>query len=124
MKLLLDTHAFLWYVAADAKLTEKAKMAIQDTGNIKFISIASFWEIVIKTSLGKLQLNSPFENLYKLKGYHHLAISFLHLENLTKLEFHHGDPFDRLIIAQAKVEKMHIISIDESFDKYGIKRIW
>ena len=124
MKLLLDTHVFLWYEAADPKLTNKAKTAIQNPKNKKFLSIASFWEIVIKNSIGKLQLHTSFETLYSLTGYQNLNISFSHLEKLRKLEYHHKDPFDRLIIAQALVEKMQVVSIDENFDKYEIQRIW
>ncbi len=124
MNLLLDTQAFLWYEAADSRLTDKAKDAIQNPANIKFISIASFWEIVIKASLGKLQLHKPLEVLYSLKGYQHLNISFFHFEKLMNLEFHHKDPFDRLIISQALAEKTQVVSSDEIFDKYKMKRIW
>lgn len=124
MNVLLDTHAFLWFESADSRLSKTAKEAIQNPENIKYISIASFWEIVIKNSIGKLHMDSTFEMLFSLSGYHHLEISFSHLEKLRHLQFFHRDPFDRLVISQGLTEKMPIVSIDDNFDKYNVERIW
>lgn len=124
MNYLLDTQAFLWFEKGDPQLSEKAKAIIQSEDHIKFISVASFWEIVIKHSLGKLDLHIAFEQLHQTKGYYHLEIDLLHLLQLQKLPHHHRDPFDRLIVSQALAEEMILISSDEMFDAYGVNRIW
>ena len=124
MNILLDTHAFLWFESADSRLSKTAKEAIQNPENIKYISIASFWEIVIKNGIGKLQIDSSFEELFHLSGYRHLSVSFYHLEKLRNLTNHHKDPFDRLIISQGIVDLMPVVSIDENFDNYDVRRIW
>ena len=124
MKILLDTHTFLWFVTADNQLSRKGKNIILDTANTKYISIATFWEIIIKLSLKKLKLQVSLDDLYNLKGYEHLNINIQHLLQLQELEFHHRDPFDRIIIAQGLSEKMTIVSNEVLFDKYKVKRIW
>ena len=124
MNILLDTHTFLWFVSADKNLSNNAKNAILNSDNIKYLSIASFWEITIKLSLKKLKLDDSLDTLYNLKGYTHLNITLQHLLKLKNLEFHHRDPFDRIIIAQGLSEKMSIVSNEKMFDKYKIKRIW
>ncbi len=130
MKYLLDTHVFLWYLAADEKLSEKAINAIKSEENQILISIASLWEISIKFSLGKLKLT---EDLYaleqKIKSYqfHLLPITFPHILKQAELPLHHRDPFDRLIIAQSLVERMTLISRDNAFRHYtdqGLELIW
>lgn len=124
MSYLLDTQAFLWFESGDERLSKKARSIIENTGENKFISIASFWEIAIKVSLGKLQLSKSFQELTELQGYNHLPILTTHLNNLSKLDFHHGDPFDRLIICQAIAEGIKIISADKMFEKYPVNVIW
>jgi PIN domain nuclease of toxin-antitoxin system len=124
MKILLDTHTFLWFISADNQLSSKAKNIISDPNYTKYISIATFWEVTIKLSLNKLKLQVSLDALFDLKGYEHLNISIQHLLQLQNLEFHHRDPFDRIIIAQALSEKMTIISNELIFDKYKVKRIW
>ena len=128
MKLLLDTHAFLWFIMGSANLSDKARILIEDPANERLLSVASLWEIAIKASLGKLALSSSFEDLIpeqlRLNGIGLLNIRVDHLSVLTTLPFHHRDPFDRLIIAQAILEKFPVVSIDAAFDTYGITRLW
>src|SRR5881394_53712 len=128
MKLLLDTHAFLWFIMGSANLSVNARALIEYTSNERFLSVASLWEIAIKTSLGKLTLSAPFDKLIPaqldLNGIDLLNIQVDHLSTLATLPFHHRDPFDRLVIAQAIVEKLTVISLDGGFDLYGVTRRW
>lgn len=128
MRLLLDTHAFLWFIMGSANLSVNARALIENPANERLLSVASLWEIAIKTSLGKLALSAPFDELIpaqlKLNGIDLLNIKVDHLSTLTTLPFHHRDPFDRLIIAQSLVEEMHVVSIDGAFDSYGLTRYW
>ena len=128
MKYLLDTHTVIWFLTGDKKLSDKARGLIDNPDNRKFLSIASLWEIAIKVSLGKLALNKPFEKLFPEQLYFNrieiLDITVDSLIKLTTLPFHHRDPFDRLIIAQALVEELPIIRADAAFDAYGISREW
>ncbi len=125
--ILLDTHSFLWFIGGNSQLSEKAKETIMDTRIIKYVSIVSLWEIAIKTGIDKLKLEIPFSDLKKeiqLNGFEILPIDFEHLQELTQLDFHHKDPFDRLIIAQAAKEKMPIITKDENFQNYNVDILW
>ena len=128
MKYLLDTHTLLWFLKGDKKLNDKARGLIDNPRNAKFLSIASLWEIAIKVSLKKLVLDKPFERLFPEQlHFNRIEILDITLDNLTKLTtlpFHHRDPFDRLIIAQALVEELPIIGADTAFDAYGISREW
>ena len=125
---ILDTHTFLWYLSGDELLSKKAKLLIEDTNNLKFISIASIWEISIKLNLKKLKLDVSLENLKNeitLNGFEILPLDFEHIITLSSLENHHKDPFDRIIIAQAIYEGFGIISKDNNFAYYKeIKVIW
>ena len=124
MNLLLDTQAFLWYESGDQRITTAARQTILNPDNIKFISISSFWEIVIKNSLGKLDLHVSIDELLRLTGYSHLHITGQHLKMLQSLPFHHRDPFDRMLISQALHENLVTIGADKQFDLYGVKRVW
>ncbi|MFY9619480.1 MAG: type II toxin-antitoxin system VapC family toxin [Pyrinomonadaceae bacterium] len=128
MKLLLDAHAFLWFIAGDERLTNKARSIIEDAEKYSFVSAATLWEIALKTSLGRLSLTVPFGDLIshqmRLNGFQLLSINPSHLELLLSLQFHHRDPFDRIIVAQAAVEAMSIVSADSSLDAYEVKRLW
>ena len=128
MKYLLDTHTLLWFLAGDEKLSRKAQQLIDDPGNEKFLSTVSLWEIAIKTGLGKLNLDKPFDQMFPerldFNGIEILDITVDSLIKLTTLPFHHRDPFDRLIIAQGLVEGLPIISVDTIFDAYGTNREW
>ena len=128
MRLLLDTHAFLWFIMGSANLSASARVLIENPANERLLSVASLWEIAIKTSLGKLTLSAPFDELIpaqlKLNGIDLLNIKVDHLSRLTTLPFHHRDPFDRLVIAQALVEMLTVISLDGAFDTYSVTRHW
>ncbi len=128
MEYLLDTHTFLWFINGDEQLSQKAKDAITSPDAIKYISIISFWEIAIKVNLGKLKLDMAFEDLRKqvtINGFELLPLTFEHTIELTNLDLHHRDPFDRIIICQALVEKFPIISKDGNFGKYDrLKLLW
>jgi PIN domain nuclease of toxin-antitoxin system len=128
MKLLLDTQSFLWFISGNPKLSESARQLIEAADNQTFLSMASLWEMGIKISLGKLALDQPFETLIPEQitqnGVEVLHIQFSHISVVASLPFHHRDPFDRLIAAQASVEEMLIISSDEAFDAYDVKRMW
>ena len=128
MRILLDTHAMYWYIEGDPQLSTTARTLIQDASNDVLISPASYWEIAIKVSLEKWQLNRPYEDFIDigLKHYGFLILPILpdHTARLIGMPFHHKDPFDRLLIAQALAEEIPIISADKQFDAYRIKRIW
>ena len=120
MEYLLDTHSFLWFINGDEQLSGKAKNAIADPDAIKYISIASFWEIAIKVNLGKLSLDMAYQDLRQqvvANGFEILPITFEHTIELLSLDLHHRDPFDRLIIAQALSENLVVISKDGNFSR-------
>lgn len=128
MKILLDTQAFLWMSLDSPELTKKAKKAFLDENNELYFSLASVWEVAIKVSIGKLSFKKSFEKIilqqFQNNGVNQLHINFRHVVKAAKLPFHHRDPFDRLLAAQALEEKIHILSVDSIFDEYGVKRIW
>ncbi|MEA5535397.1 type II toxin-antitoxin system VapC family toxin [Crocosphaera sp. XPORK-15E] len=128
MKLLLDTHTFLWFIDGSSNLSQTARQLIENEDNQRFVSIASLWEIAIKVSIGKLKLGVSLPDLVKQQVYDNdielLAISPEHLDILRKLDFHHKDPFDRLIISQSIVEKMTIITKDTAFISYSVQILW
>lgn len=131
MQYLIDTHVFLWFVENSPKLSNTTRNLIENKQNQILMSIASIWEISIKTSIGKLQIKGTYEsviddlndNLIEI-----LTITFAHTVENNQLPFHHRDPFDRIIISQAIVENIDFISADAAFDNYligkSIKRIW
>ena len=126
MRYLLDTHTLLWFISEDEKLSDRAHRLILDSSSEIFLSIASLWEIAIKVNIGKLALDKPFNQLFPDEPDSHgieiLDITIDSLVQLTALPSHHRDPFDRLIIAQAMVEGIPIISKDEAFDLYDVER--
>jgi len=128
VKHLLDSHTLLWYTLGEAQLSGTASKLILDPANEIFISPASYWEIAIKISIGKLTLHQPYEDFVDAclnqYGFTILPITPKHTGALTTMPFHHKDPFDRLLVAQALVEDIPIVSIDTVLDQYGIKRIW
>ena len=127
MKLLLDTHAFLWFLGGDSLLSNKARTFIENPKNEKYISIAAFWEIAIKQSLGKLTLDVSFAELKSettKNGFQILPITFDDTLRLTTLPFHHRDPFDRIIISQAMENDLTLLSCDSNFNLYDLKLVW
>jgi len=127
MNLLIDTHALIWFITEDDQLPIKVKELIEDATNTCFVSIASLWEIGIKYSLGKLDLKADLKKIFELieqSGLTLLPITTTHILTNTALDFHHRDPFDRLIIAQTKSEGLTLISKDGVFKDYNINLIW
>ena len=128
MNVLLDTHTFLWFVWDDAQLSQTAKDAITDPNNQKLVSVASIWEIAIKISLQKLDLGMPYlpfmRSQMAINLFEILPLTLEHGAEISRLPFHHRDPFDRLMIAQSMSERIPIVSADSAFDAYSIKRIW
>jgi PIN domain nuclease of toxin-antitoxin system len=128
MKLLLDTHAFLWFVLNDPSLSPIARDLIIDPLNEILLSPATHWEIAIKISIGKYQLPGPFESWINTQiqtnDFQILPIEVAHTALITTLPFHHKDPFDRLLISQSLAEKISVISTDGIFDVYGVSRLW
>ena len=128
MRLLLDTHAFLWFIMGSPNLSATARALIEDEASERFLSAASLWERAIKLSTGKLTLSAPFDLLIPqqlgLNGIELLSIEVAHAAVISTLPFHHRAPFDRLLVAQAIVENMPIVSVDTAFDMYVVKRLW
>src|SRR5437870_8179772 len=128
MSLLLDTHAVLWFYLADPQLSGAAIAAIMDPANQKWVSPATYWEIAIKISIGKYVLAQPYEDFWRnaidANGFQVLHILPRHTALLTTMPYHHRDPFDRLVIAQALAEGMSVVSADATFDAYGVTRVW
>ena len=128
MRALLDTSAFLWFISGSDRLSVNARNYITDFQNELILSVASLWEIAIKTSLKKLELLRPFDQLIPSQleenAVEVLPINLGHLSNVINLPFHHRDPFDRLIIAQCITENLPVITSDAAFQKYPVNTIW
>ena len=128
MKLLLDTHTLLWFLADDPRLSPRAKQAIEDIENERWLSPISLLEVALKYRLGKLSLGRPFGDLFPAElianNIQLLTTEPHHIEPLTRLPLHHRDPFDRLLAATAIVEGLILVSVDRAFDAYGLNRLW
>ena len=128
MRLLLDTHTWLWFVLGDAALSPAARALIEDPGNEKLVSPASFWEVAVKISIGKYALPQPYEAFVRhaIGGQGFLILPVLphHTALVCSLPLHHRDPFDRLLVAQALVEQIGIVSSDITLDAYKVRRHW
>ncbi len=128
MRILLDSHAVLWYVDQDQMLSDTAHAAITDPANDLLVSAATIWELAIKAAIGKLSLSQPYR-LWMNKAMSDLRASLLpvsidYADAQAGLPFHHRDPFDRLIIAQSLIEGISVVSADGQFDAYGVNRVW
>jgi PIN domain nuclease of toxin-antitoxin system len=128
LDLLLDTHAFLWWLAGDLALSMPARAAIEDTGNSVFVSAASAWEIATKFRIGKLPgiaaIGPDLEDVLAAQGFVRLPISFSHGQAAGSLPGPHKDPFDRMLMAQAMLDGMVLVSNETRFDSYGVRRLW
>jgi PIN domain nuclease of toxin-antitoxin system len=128
MKVLLDTHTFLWWVTEDSKLSSKASEIIRDGNNELYLSAASGWEITIKAQLNRIQLPGPPEKFIseqlRINGIQSLPILMSHALHVYNLPDHHRDPFDRILIAQSQLEGLPILTADPSFSLYEIGVIW
>ncbi len=128
MNLLLDTHAFLWFMEGSERLSQRARAEIEAAEGVRALSVASAWEMAIKSSLGKLELAKPLGELLPPlladSGIELLPIEIADLARVAVLPFHHRDPFDRLLAVQALERGLTIVSVDEAFDAYGVARLW
>ena len=128
MKVLLDTHAFLWSITGDDRLSKTAEKTFLNPDNNLYFSVASFWEICIKLSLGKLSLKrgwfKTIQEEMRINAVQWLPVEMQHCVQLTKLPFHHRDPFDRMLIAQALAEDLQLLSRDGRLSAYEIQLIW
>jgi PIN domain nuclease of toxin-antitoxin system len=128
VNLLLDAHALLWFLNDDPLLSANAKSLIEDPANHKFVSIATCWEIAIKVGLKKLDLGEPATTFLprELATNHFdlLGIELRHATFVESLPLHHRDPFDRMLVAQAMIEAMPVVSVDGALDPYGVRRLW
>ena len=128
MRLLLDTHTFLWFIGGSAELSPTARGLIEEPGNERLLSVGSLWEMAIKVSTGRLRLGLSFPELdvREVEGnaIRLLEIKPVHLEELARLPFQHKDPFDRLLIAQGMAEGIPVVGKDAVFDLYPVKVLW
>lgn len=128
MKLLLDTHVFIWWSSEPNKLSERVLTLCKNIDNNLILSVASVWEMQIKLQLGKLKLKIPLQELIvsqqQTNNIQILSIDLNHVLELHNLPAHHNDPFDRLLISQANSENIHLVSKDEVFTKYEVKLLW
>lgn len=128
MKVLLDTHAFLWWIANDPQLSDRARAVMEDANHQLFLSAASGWEIAIKTYLGKLKLPDDLQGFVaeqlRINAIQVLPIQMAHALHLTTLPDHHRDPFDRMLVAQSQMEQLPILTIDPQIAKYAVTVIW
>jgi PIN domain nuclease of toxin-antitoxin system len=123
MKLLLDTHVLLWFHAADKRLSQQTLSLVTSKENECWYSIVSLWEIAIKHGLGKLKLADDLPGTFKAmdaSNLNRLSLTSAHVLDVADLPLHHRDPFDRMLIAQAKHEGMHLLTVDPHFAAYGV----
>jgi PIN domain nuclease of toxin-antitoxin system len=128
VRLLLDTHAFLWWLDGDRRLSLKSRRLIADESNAVLVSAASAWEITTKARLGKLpgaqDVAADVAGCVANQGFVPLDISVIHAQRAGALAGEHRDPFDRMLIAQAQIEDVSIVSDDRVFDDYNVRRLW
>ena len=128
MRVLIDTHVLIWYLEGNSKLSPKARQLIDSRQDQVFLSIVSLWEMTIKIGMDKLQLGRPFDELEGVLGRMNISvlpIAFADMKEYLKLPLHHRDPFDRLLIAQALVETIPVLSKDAIFSNYReLNCIW
>lgn len=128
MKLLLDTHALIWAVDEPTRLGPGALQAVQNQSNELWVSAGTIWEVSIKIGIGKLSLSLPYLDWMKRAiielNASVLPISLEHADRQSSLPFHHRDPFDRLLAAQALSENIALVSCDDIFDQYSLTRLW
>jgi PIN domain nuclease of toxin-antitoxin system len=124
LKLLLDTQAFLWWMADSSRLPARARSEISNPENEILFSVASAWEISIKRSLGKLKAPDDLAAAIEAESFDLLGITLAHIDALGQLEHHHRDPFDRMLIAQASTEHAKLVSGDAVFRRYGANVLW
>ncbi len=120
-RLLLDTHAFIWWLTDVARLTETARTAIANPGNDVFVSAVTSWEVAVKRAKGTMTAPDNLSAMIEEKGFMHLPLTFHHAEQAGRLPMHHRDPFDRFLIAQAQAEGLVLVTRDAHIPLYGIR---
>ena len=120
MRLLLDTHALLWWLTDDPRLTDRAREAIADPASSVFVSAAVAWEIAIKQALGRLEPPEDLSVRLARERFEELAITIVHALRAAELPPHHGDPFDRVLVAQAELEGLTLVTRDPRIAQYGV----
>lgn len=125
MRLLLDTHAYLWWLSADGRMSEPARDAVADPGSLVFVSAATIWEISIKTALGRLRTGgADLVEEIAANGFSELPITARHAWGAGTLPPHHQDPFDRMLVAQARQEGLRCVTRDPAFGEYRVETLW
>ena len=128
MRVLLDTHAFLWWLEGNRRLSRRARQTIEDPDTAAFVSAASAWEITTKFRLGKLPGVAAVVNdiaaAVASQAFSPLAITVVHAQRAGALPGEHRDPFDRMLIAQAQIEDLLLVTNERLFDAYGVRRLW
>jgi PIN domain nuclease of toxin-antitoxin system len=127
VKLLLDTHAFLWFASGDRRLSRRARIAMEAPDTELLVSAACIWEIAIKASLRRLTLPMPVDAYMTEKiaeGYRMAPVTWAHAAAVQQLPFYHRDPFDRLLVAHARAERYTVVTRDRVFRKYGVDVLW
>jgi len=127
MRLLLDTHTAIWFINGDSRLPQHIRKMLEEESNTVYVSIISLWEMSIKSRLGKLELHRTLADIVRLlhgNGFRLLTIRLRHIYRLETLEFHHKDPFDRMLIAQSLSGGFVLVGCDDVFDRYGVHREW
>ena len=128
MRLLLDTHALLWWQTGDARLSARARDAIADEANEVFVSAASAWEIATKARIGKLdgipRAGARFDELVRADGFRHLAVDHRHALRAGGYPHEHRDPFDRMLAAQSELESLTLVTVDSAFQAFGTRTLW
>lgn len=123
MRLLLDTHVFLWWCENSRHLQKTTRLAIQEADDV-FVSAASAWEVALKVALGKLRIPGPFAAAVAASSFDELPISFAHAAAVSSLPVHHTDPFDRMLAAQARVESLTLVTHDPQLRAYAVPILW
>lgn len=128
MKIMMDTHVFLWWIWNSENLSNRSREILLDEEHEFYLSVASMWELSIKVGLGKLALAKPVDRFLSdhlaSNDFNRLNITLPHVAGVSTLPLHHRDPFDRLLVSQALVEGMPILGADRIFDSYGVERLW
>jgi PIN domain nuclease of toxin-antitoxin system len=124
MKLLLDTHALIWVFEGNRQLSKTARLAVADPANTILVSVVSVWEIAIKTGLERLRVPDDVIERIDQAGFSRLPLGFAEIKHLNRLPHHHGDPFDRMLIAQALEHGASLVTRDESIVKYRVPIVW
>jgi len=125
VKLLLDAHAYLWWLADDPRLSRAARAAIADPSNLVLVSAATVWELEVKRALGRLDVGgADLTAEIEANGFGELPVRAVHASQAAALPRHHGDPFDRMLVAQSRADSLVCVTVDPAFEEYGTPTLW